>query len=138
VRAQLNYALDLMNSAVDGAPLPPYQPPLQAGTAAGTAGASYGAAGPAPAPSVAPYSAAAAELTLKDLVQRFAEEAGVDFLPKPGRSVDGQPVFLFGSVSVLLDAVQGAIRAQIRDRWAPVSLERLLQEHKSRAGAQAR
>jgi tuftelin-interacting protein 11 len=133
VRTQFNYALDLMNSAVDGAPLPPYQPP-------GAAPGGYGAPPPAQQqqqPS-APYSAAAAELTLKDLVQRFAEEAGVDFLPKPGRFVDGQPVFSFGSVSVLLDAVQGTIRAQIRDRWAPVSLERLLQEQQSRAGGAAR
>ncbi len=134
VRTQFNYALDLMNSAVDGAPLPPYQPPLAA-AAPPLSSAAYGvppaAATQAPPPSAA-YSSAAADLTMKDLVQRFAEEHGVDFLPK-GRFVDGQPVYSFGGVSVLLDSVQGAIRAQIRDRWAPVSLERLLQEHAAKA-----
>ncbi len=34
----------------------------------------------------------AAELTLRDLVQRFAEEYSIQFLPKFGRFQDGQQV----------------------------------------------
>jgi tuftelin-interacting protein 11 len=112
VRRQFNAALDLMNSAVDGrAPLPATaaaQPLVGAGVAGGTGYAGRWAADmdglgqQAPLPAVPPggmgsvacgvTAAAATELTLKDLVERFAAENGISFMPKPNRFQDGLQV----------------------------------------------
>lgn len=53
------------------------------------------AAGPAAGKAAAAamgLGTSAAELTLRDLVQRFAEEYSIQFLPKFGRFQDGQQV----------------------------------------------
>ncbi|GLC32990.1 hypothetical protein PLESTB_000382900 [Pleodorina starrii] len=120
VRAQFNAALNTMNSVLEDGTLPPQ--PAFAPTYE-TAGA-YAAAAAAGAAAAA---AASRELTLRDLVMRFAEENGVEFQPKPGRNYEGLQVYSFGSVSVVLDNTSGVIRAQLGPRWAPVSLEQLQQ-----------
>ncbi len=143
VRRQFNAALDLMNNAVEGGGLGPggdfaaaaasaavggrwgMPEPSEASTTGGRAGA--------PAAVAPSHWAPAAELTLKDLVQRFAEESDVEFMPKIGRFQDGLQVYAFGSVSIVLESTQNVVRAQIRDgRWAPVSLETLLQQNVSK------
>lgn len=93
MRRQFNAALDMMNTAVEGqaVPLP---------TAAGPAGAfaSRWATGseaeerPAAGPGSAAAAAAAADLSLRALVERFAEEHSVQFMPKFGRFQDGMQV----------------------------------------------
>ena len=88
VRHQFNVALDSMNSSVEGGPAAAasrwtdstasgYPPPA--------------AAPPPPLPS-STYAIPASELTLRDLVQQFAEEHGVAFVPKFGRFHDGLQV----------------------------------------------
>ncbi|MEW5310033.1 MAG: hypothetical protein WDW38_001866 [Sanguina aurantia] len=142
IRNQLNYALNLMNAAVEGGAMPPY-PGGPGGAAAGGGGA--GAAAP-PLPSDPSSSGYAqhvvnmgggmgATLTLRDLVARYAEEAGVKFMPKAGRFHDGLQVYGFGSVSVVCDNTAHVVRAQLRERWAPVSLEMLAQQNVARAGS---
>ena len=142
VRRQFNYALNLMNQAVEGAPLPAYKQPgssvaEQAGStpAAGSAPASYAgrwsgaqAAEAATAPA-APAAVArpVSELSLQDLVARFAAEHNITFMPKVGRVHEGTQVYAFGATSIVLDSAQSVVRAQVRDRWAPTSLETLLQ-----------
>jgi len=37
-------------------------------------------------------------------------------------------VYSFGKTSIVLDNVHSTIRALVRDRWAPVTLETLLQQ----------
>ncbi len=128
VRANFNHALNMMNSAADGAPLPPPAPAAVPGVGAAAAGAAAGAA-----PISNGRGGFVPELSLRELVARFSEESGVEFLPKPGRYHDGLQVYSFGGVSVVLDASSSVVRAQIRERWAPVSLDRLLQEARSRA-----
>ncbi len=128
VRQQFNLALDAMNSSVEGgaaAKAPPQRP--AAATAAPFASrwstGADAAAAPAPAASVP-----SADLTLKDLVQRFAEESGVSFVPKFGRFHDGLQVYSFAGISCVLENSTSVVRAQLRDRWAPVSLDTLLQQ----------
>ena len=82
VRAQLTAALNAMNGAADappGAPAPPYAP--------------YGDYGPTGAayaePSPGTGAAAAAEPSLRQLVEQYAADAGVAFLPKAGRRHEG-------------------------------------------------
>lgn len=69
---------------------------------------------------------AAAELTLRQLVERFASDSDVEFLPKAGRSHAGLQVYAFGSVSIAIDNAAQSIWAQTGDRWEPVSLDQLL------------
>lgn len=137
VRACLAAALDMMNAAADGRPLPdgvaaaatatpasaPRAPSWRTELGAGGAG---GAGGAAATPQGATTAPGAAALSLKDLVSRYAQEQGVEFLPRAGRLHDGLPVYSFGGVPCVLDGVAGLVRAQLRDRgWAPVSLEEL-------------
>ncbi len=76
----------------------------------------------------------ASELTLRDLVQQFAEEHGVEFVPKFGRFHEGLQVYTFaGKVSVVLDNVSSMVRALLQGRWAPVSLETLLERARAAA-----
>lgn len=74
------------------------------------------------------------------LVEQYAEEAGVAFLPKPGRTVEGLQVYGFGLVSCTIDNAQSVLRAQMGADagWATVSLEQLLAEHQRRAAAKAK
>lgn len=141
IRAQLTYALNLINMAgVDGTGLPPFNPPGSA-TAAATAwqaggyGPSGGVMGPAagmpmgyaPSASTAPSAGAPSRhMSLKELVQYFAEEHGLSFMPKHGRVHEGLPMYSFGSVTCVLDLNQGILRAFLHGSWTPVSLEQLL------------
>lgn len=127
VRSLFNYALNLMNSAVDGAPLPAYNVQPQVPSTGTTPASSHAA------PTTSRWHAPTSELTLKDLVQQFAEENNIEFLPKYGRVQDGLPVWSFGGISVVMEGNQSMVRAHLRDRWVPVSLERLLQEVHSRS-----
>jgi tuftelin-interacting protein 11 len=68
-------------------------------------------------------------------VGQYAQDHGLEFLPRAGRLHDGLPVYSFGGVSCVVDASRGVIRAQLKDRgWVPVSLEALQKEAMSKAG----
>jgi len=71
-------------------------------------------------------------LTIKDLVEQFAEEYGVEFLPKPGRTHEGFQVYHFGLVSCIIDSAHETIMAQMDTKahttWRIVSLDELLEE----------
>ena len=41
-------------------------------------------------------------------------------------------VYAFGPVSIVMDTTQGMVRAHLKDRWVPVSLDQLVQEAASR------
>jgi tuftelin-interacting protein 11 len=148
VRAGFSQALNMMNSAADGQPLP-YPAAAAAGAGAAAAGASIpswrmemdqpesAGAGPCLGGPGArqPGGPAGPEPSFRDLVGQFAQEQGLEFLPRAGRLHDGLPVYSFGGVSCVVDVSRGVIRAQLKDRgWVPVSLEGLKQEAMSKAG----
>ncbi|GAX75346.1 hypothetical protein CEUSTIGMA_g2790.t1 [Chlamydomonas eustigma] len=128
IRQHFNLAVDAMNTSLEGGNTfgTPSAPFASRWNASDPTAASAG-----PAPPLPTYAApvvSTADLTLRDLVQRFAEENGVQFMPKFGRFHDGLQVYSFGGVSVVLENNTSVVRAQLRDRWAPVSLETLLQQ----------
>jgi tuftelin-interacting protein 11 len=147
VRAGFSQALNMMNSAADGQPLP-Y--PAAAAAAGGGGVAAAGASIPSwrmemdqPEPAAAGpglggpgvRQPGGPEPSFRDLVGQFAQEQGLEFLPRAGRLHDGLPVYSFGGVSCVVDVSRGVIRAQLKDRgWVPVSLESLKQEALSKAG----
>ena len=76
-------------------------------------------------------------LSLRELVENFAEQNDVPFMPKPGRTHAGMQVYSFGGVSVVIDAAREEMLAQRLDGdrgWVPASIEQLLEMHAARKG----
>ncbi|KAJ7548947.1 hypothetical protein O6H91_07G034300 [Diphasiastrum complanatum] len=150
IRRQLNVALEMMNQAVEGTPV--VQPGARenvsylrvteqrqfetqqqqqhqaASTAysqqhAGSAGGIFGDNG-----------AGAAVMSLKEVVEVFAQEHDVQFLPKLGRMHEGLQVYGFGMVSISIDSAKQVVLAQTGEKWVSVSLEQLVEMHRSRSG----
>lgn len=159
VKTQMNAAMNVMNAAAQGKSIPPTWTPANAAAAtAGGAGGlggglannnvplseTYGAPHAHSAPMYRPPAAGtvkpkqvvpafdASELTLRELVAQFAEEQGIEFLPKPGRMHEGMQVYHFGLVSCVVDNSHSMIRALVGERWQPTSMEGLVQEHTKR------
>eukprot|EP00982_Pelagococcus_subviridis_P006716 30274-Pelagococcus_subviridis.AAC.6 len=78
-------------------------------------------------------SDAVEEMSLRDAVEAFASEHDVTFAPKPGRIVEGLQAYAFGSITVTIDSAKQMLLAQVEGRWAPVSLDALLERHKAKA-----
>ena len=91
-----------------------------------------------PGPSHPPCAPSPLLLITPQLVEQYAEEAGVEFRPKPGRMHEGLQVYAFGLVSCVIDNAQSALRAQLGGAWATASLEQLLEEHQRRMAARAK
>ena len=72
-------------------------------------------------------------MSLRDAVDAFASEHYVTFAPKPGRIVEGLQAYAFGSITVTIDSAKQMLLAQVEGRWAPVSLDALLERHKAKA-----
>lgn len=104
IRAQLTSALNLMNHAVEGRSLPAWQHAhMEAQPQAGPPDASggyggYAAPGPA-APVAHQYTAAAEELTLRQLVETYAAENDIQLLPKAGQMEEGLQVCCHAEVN---------------------------------------
>ena len=128
VRHGFTAALDLMNMAISGQLEPGgMQPPPAA------------AAAPPSSPPDAPYvDDQRLGYSLRDLVERFAEECDVPFVPKPGRTHAGMQVYAFGKLSVVVDTAREALLVQHGDAdrraWKPVSIEQLLELHNAAPG----
>ena len=72
-------------------------------------------------------------ISLKEVVESFASQSDVSFVPKAGRQAEGLSVWSFGKVSITIDSAKQIIRAHTDGRWAPVSLNQLLELHKKKA-----
>jgi tuftelin-interacting protein 11 len=139
IRAQMAAALDLMNSAVEGRGVPPVWTPAPDVAAAATAQAAAATAQAGPPRPAGAAAFDATRLSLRELVEEFAAEAGVEFLPRvPPRDHDGLQVYQFGWVSCVVDASAGLVKVQSGGAWTPVSLEGLLVEHQRRARERAK
>jgi len=120
VDKHIQAALHDMSAAVSGEPIEPtWTPPPNQGSA--------------PGPQFRKLKVSErTHLTLKDLVEQFAEESGVEFLPKPGRTHEGFQVYHFGLVSCIIDSAHETIMAQMDTKthttWRIVSLDELLEE----------
>lgn len=76
-----------------------------------------------------------AQRTMKELIAQFAEDSGVDFVPKLGRMHEGLQVYHFGLVLCAVNTAHETILAQIDPHshtWKTVSLDELLDENDRR------
>jgi tuftelin-interacting protein 11 len=153
VKSAMNAALDAINIAGQGKPLPttwtaPPPPSIPAATAAAGSTAA-GTAGSTEHPSyINAYghteqyqqpqnpSSFLEERPLRSLVEDFAFEFEIDFLPKPGRYYEGLQVYGFGLVSCAVDSARQRLWAQMGGErgkeWVAASMGQLLEEHKKR------
>ena len=152
VRTQLNVALDMMNQAAAGGGVA--APPDAADAARRAAKAARGAAraearqgaGDQRAPSRESPAVREmdddelrASMSLREVVEAFAISRDVRFAPKPGREApSGLRVWSFGAVSVTIDAAKQIVRAHVDGRWAPVSLDQLLEMHEKKERAKSK
>lgn len=133
VRRQLNVALDMMNQAVSGEGV--VRPPTAQTKPVKEPKAVESEAAPSRAKGEMEVDV---DISLREAVEAFAEAHDLSFLPKPGRVVEGLQVYAFGKVSVTVDNARQMLRAQVGERWAPVSMDQLLEHHKERLRAKSK
>ena len=94
IRAQLAGALSLVDAAMEGQALPAFTTPAARDAYAAAAAA---AAGPQAGPAASRWGggaapSAVAEPTLRQMVELYAEQNNLDFVPKAGRRHEGLQV----------------------------------------------
>ncbi|KAL9233888.1 hypothetical protein vseg_008823 [Gypsophila vaccaria] len=128
VRHQLNVALGMMDRAVEG--LEVVQPGVKENISFLRAREQRQFEAQMKA-GLAQQQAAAAdglpEMSLKEVIEAYAQEHGLLFTPKPGRLHNHHQVYSFGSVSIIVDSLNQKVLAQVQGQWSLVSLEQLLQ-----------
>lgn len=146
VRDAMNAALDAINATGSGKALPTtWTPaPVDPTTARVPPGhdvleEAYGAVHKHATAMHAPYE----DRPLRELVEEFAADGDIDFLPKLGRSREGLQIYSFGLVSCTVDSARQQILAQIGGadgrEWVPASMGQMLDEHvrRSKSGSTA-
>lgn len=140
IRAQLNRGLEMMSQAADGMQV--VQPGLrenlsyirvmeqrqfeaQQKAAAQAQKAAAGLGGTYHMDS----TDASREMTLKEVVQAYAQQHELLFKPKPGRMHNGQQIYGFGNISIYVDTLNQMLYAQKEEGWIPVTLDTLLKMH---------
>lgn len=133
VRHRLNVGLDMMNQAVEGMEV--VQPGLRENIsylrvleqrkfeAQQKAAAHARASGS--------LGGATTQMTLKEVIEEYAQQNGFLFKPKPGRMQDGHQIYGFGKISIIIDSLNQKVFAQMEERWSLVSLEQLLEMQSS-------
>ncbi|XP_021726528.1 septin and tuftelin-interacting protein 1 homolog 1-like [Chenopodium quinoa] len=64
---------------------------------------------------------------LKEVIEVYAQQQGLHFKPKPGRTHDDHQVYSFGIVSIIVDSFNQKIFARVQEKWSLVTLGQLVQ-----------
>ncbi|KAK1352918.1 Tuftelin-interacting protein [Heracleum sosnowskyi] len=120
IRYRLNDGLEMMNQAFEGMEV--VQPEQR----------QFGAEKASPIP-VGPKQMGGIsredEMSLKDVIEFYAQQKGLLFKPKPGRMKDCHQIYGFGNVNIIIDSLNQKVLAQTEERWALVSLDQLPELH---------
>ncbi|KAL7147188.1 hypothetical protein ABFS83_06G091100 [Erythranthe nasuta] len=138
IRLRLNLGLDMMNQAVEGMEVAPpglkenisylrvreqrqFETQKKAAAAQAQPRADSG--------NQADATNGEHEMSLKEVIEIHAQQNGLLFKPKVGRTQDGHQIYGFGNISIIIDSLNQKVFAQTDDRWSLVSLEQLLELH---------
>ncbi|XP_030960480.1 septin and tuftelin-interacting protein 1 homolog 1-like [Quercus lobata] len=130
IRYQLNRGLEMMNQAVEG--LEVVQPCLEENI--GYFRVPEQRQFEAQQKAVTQQSAMSFsmdDMSVKEVIEAHAQQHGLLFKPKPGRRHDGHQIYAFGNLSVIIDALNQKVYAQIEEGWSLVSLQDLVDKHQS-------
>lgn len=142
IRAQLNVGLDMMSQAAEGGIV--VQPgtvenisylkareqrqfEAQQKAAAQAQQAAAAAAGLGSATQMNGMDGR--QMTLKEVIEAYAQQHELLFKPKPGRMHNGQQIYGFGNISIYVDSLNQMLYAQKPEGWTPVTLDTLLKMH---------
>ncbi|KAM7478470.1 hypothetical protein LguiA_026683 [Lonicera macranthoides] len=78
------------------------------------------------------------EMSLKEVIEAYAQQHGLLFKPKYGRMQDGHQIYGFGNISIIIDSLNQKVYTQTDDRWSLVSLEQILELHNKSSGVRRR
>ncbi|KAK2414786.1 septin and tuftelin-interacting protein [Trifolium repens] len=70
------------------------------------------------------------EMSMKQLIEAYAQDYGLLFKLKLGRMQNGHQIYRFGNVSIIIDSLNQKVCAQNDETWSLETLERLLELHK--------
>ncbi|GJV52705.1 septin and tuftelin-interacting protein 1 homolog 1 [Tanacetum coccineum] len=72
------------------------------------------------------------DMSLKEVIEVYAQENNLLFKPKQGRMQDGYQVYGFGNLSIFIDVLNQKLFAQTEVGWSSVTLAQLVMLEKSR------
>ncbi|KAJ0743232.1 putative septin and tuftelin interacting protein [Helianthus annuus] len=121
IRARLYAGLEMMNQAAEG--LDVVQPGVRENVSYLKAAATNVRKGDDVGDGV--------DLSLKEVVEFYAQGNDLLFKPKNGRMQDGHQVYGFGNISIIIDSVNQKVFAKVEDGWSLVSLEQLVKLEKN-------
>ncbi|KAJ4720973.1 septin and tuftelin-interacting protein 1-like 1-like [Melia azedarach] len=136
IRAQLNIGLDMMSRAAEGINVT--QPGLRENLSYLRAREQRQFEAQQKAAAQAQQAAAAGqmdgmdaprEMTLKEVIEAYAQQHELLFKPKLGRMHNGQQIYGFGNISIYVDSLNQMVYAQKAEGWTPVTLDTLLKMH---------
>ncbi|KAI8565309.1 hypothetical protein RHMOL_Rhmol03G0249100 [Rhododendron molle] len=63
------------------------------------------------------------EMSLKEVIEKYAQMKGLLYMPKPGRMHDGHQIYRFGEISITIDSLNEMVFALTENRclWFPLN-----------------